>query len=90
MSKTHALGWATVAGITAVSCWLISGLGYIGTTAFIVFVGFMLLYCYKRYSHARLLEEAKAEAQKKPAVIAPVKTSTGSSHLFVPKPLDRP
>lgn len=90
MSKSHALGWATVAGITAVCCWFISGLGYIGTTAFIVCVGFLLRYGYKRYSHALLLEQAKAEVKKEPTKQVIEVTNRGSSHLFVPKSLDRP
>jgi predicted DNA repair protein MutK len=89
MSKSQTLGWATVAGITAVCCWLISGMSFIGTAAMFVCIGFMLLYGYKRLSHARLLREAKAEAEKETPVLAPVKTSSGSSRLFVPQPLNK-
>jgi hypothetical protein len=88
MSKSQCIGWATVAGITAVCCWTITGLGLIGTTAFIVCTGFMLLYGYKHWSHARKLKEAQADAQQAlPPVIT--MTSPGSSRLFVPPPLDR-
>lgn len=89
MSKSQTLGWATVAGITAVCCWLISGLAFIGTPAFIVCIGFILLYGYKRLSHARLLKRAQAENWQEPVKQITEKTSSGSSRLFVPSPLDK-
>ena len=89
MSKTQSLSWAIVAGITATCCWTIPGLDLFGTAAMVVCIGFMLLYGYKRWSHARLLKEAKAEAQHEPTERVIEMTSRGSSRLFIPQPLDR-
>jgi predicted DNA repair protein MutK len=89
MSKTQTLGWAVVSGIVTSCCWAITGLGLIGTAAMVVCIGFMLLYGYKRWSHARLLKAARAELQHEPTASVIEMTNRGSSHLFVPRPLDR-
>jgi ABC-type multidrug transport system permease subunit len=87
MSKSQTLAVAAVSAVI-VACTGIIGIPWLPWLFVYILIVSLLWYGYKRLLHARLLKEAKADAQKQlPPVI--VMTTPGSSRLFVPQPLDK-
>ncbi len=88
MSKAAALGYALLCVGLAVSCYVIH-LSICGSSFLFIALPLGGLWLYKFTRDRSIIRNARIEAAREPAQLAPSMTSPGSERLFVPPPLDR-
>src|SRR5260370_12810964 len=89
VSKTRAAVVAILCTLAALPFFVNPDLAAFGVMFLLYALIYGCIWLYKFNRDKRIIEQAKLEAKQEPETIAPPMTSPGSSHLFVPPPLDR-